>query len=92
MDLCVGKQAALPPFVSAVKLRLPDFLLCERRKAGICSHTADSDSGKVYLHDFHPSKLRKTFKWNPTVSCLFFKILVGSRVPALVRTTGDGHV
>lgn len=72
MDLRLGKDAALPLFLSAVKLHLPDFLLCERRKGGICSYTADSDGGKVYWRDFQPSRPRKTFKWIPTVFCLFF--------------------
>ena len=77
MDPWLGTDAALPLFVSAVILHLPDFLLCERRKAGICSYTADGDSGKVHLHDFPPSKPRKTFKWIPIVFCLFLKSRLG---------------
>ena len=59
----MGAHAALPLLVSAVKLHLPDFLLLERRKAGICSYTAASIGGKDAFSRFPP--LGEEENWHP---------------------------
>ena len=56
-------KSTLPPMRAAVKLQLPVFLLCERRKTGHCSFTAALISGKVHFTAFLRSERRKTGNW-----------------------------